>query len=119
VGRELTGRRNRGAGFLRTGVRRRVRSGRFGWFWSVWFETSWPGGGVGRLVHASSLVRPPDGRCAQPIDAGTLPRQAAPNLGRRHTAGRRRGLGWNRPDRNVASVKGVAVAIQADAIVKQ
>jgi hypothetical protein len=89
VGRELAGRRNRGAGFLRTGVRRRVRSGRFGWFWSVWFETSWPGGGVGRLVHASSLVRPPDGRCAQPIDAGTLPRQAAPNLGRRHTAGRR------------------------------
>ena len=89
VGRELTGRRNRGAGFLRTGVRRRVRSGRFGWFWSVWFETSWPGGGVGRLVHASSLVRPPDGRCAQPIDAGTLPRQAAPNLGRRRTAGRR------------------------------
>jgi hypothetical protein len=88
VGRELAGRRNR-AGFLRTGVRRRVRSGRFGWFWSVWFETSWPGGGVGRLVHASSLVRPPDGRCAQPIDAGTLPRQAAPNLGRRHTAGRR------------------------------
>jgi hypothetical protein len=89
VGRELAGRRNRGAGFLRTGVRRRVRSGRFGWFWSVWFETSWPGGGIGRLVHASSLVRPPDGRCAQPIDAGTLPRQAAPNLGRRRTAGRR------------------------------
>jgi hypothetical protein len=78
VGRELAGRRNRGAGFLRTGVRRRVRSGRFGRFWSVWFETSWPGGGVGRLVHASSLVRPPDGRCAQPIDAGTLPRQPAP-----------------------------------------
>jgi hypothetical protein len=78
VGRELAGRRNRGAGFLRTGVRRRVRSGRFGRFCSVWFGTSWPGDGIGRLVHASSLVRPPDGRCAQPIDAGTLLRQAAP-----------------------------------------
>jgi hypothetical protein len=109
VRRELAGRRDRGAGvlragflragflragFLRTGVRcaglrRCVRSGWFGRFWPVWFETPWPGGGVGRLVHASSLVRPPDGRWAQPIEAETLPRQAVPDLRRRHTAGRR------------------------------
>jgi hypothetical protein len=59
----------------RVGVRWRVRAGRLGRFRAIGFEAPWPGGGVGRSVHASSLVRPPDGRRAQPIGAGALPRQ--------------------------------------------
>src|SRR4029450_10211018 len=42
--------------------------------------------------------------------------KAVHNLGGSHTASSRGGLGWNRPARSLASVKGVAVAIQADAI---
>lgn len=72
------GRRRGGVGRLRAAVRGWVRPGWCGRFRAVWFETPRPGGGVGRLVHASSLVRPPDGRLAQPIEAGTLPRQAVP-----------------------------------------
>ena len=55
-------------------VRRHLTRG-FGGFRAIWLETPGPVGGVGRLVHASSLVRPPDGRRAQPIGAGVLPRQ--------------------------------------------
>jgi hypothetical protein len=51
-----------------------IRPGRFGGLRAVWCETPGPGDGVGRSVHASSLVRPPDGHRAQPIGAGGLPR---------------------------------------------
>jgi hypothetical protein len=55
----------------RTGLRG-VWPGRFG---GLGWETPGPVGGVGRSVHASSLVRPPDGHRGQPIGAGGLPRQ--------------------------------------------
>jgi hypothetical protein len=51
-----------------------VRPRGFGRFWGIWVELPWPVRGVGRSVHGCSLVRPPDGRRAQPIEAGWLPR---------------------------------------------
>ena len=65
----------RGVGRGRVGVRWRGRPGRLGWFRAIGFEAPWPGGGVGRSVHASSLVRPP-GRASGPAyRGGALPRQ--------------------------------------------
>ena len=51
-----------------------VRPRGFGRFRGIWVELPWPVRGVGRSVHGCSLVRPPDGRRAQPIEAGWLPR---------------------------------------------
>ena len=50
-----------------------------------------PGRGVGSVVWSTQAPScgPPDGRWAQPIEAGTLPRQAGPDLRRRRTASRR------------------------------
>jgi hypothetical protein len=57
------------------GVLRGIRPGRIGRFWTIWLEAPGAGGGVGRSVHACSLVWPPGGRRAQPIGAGALPRR--------------------------------------------
>jgi hypothetical protein len=83
------GRRRGGVGCLRIEVRRRVRPGWCGRFGAVWFETPWPGGGVGRLVHASSLVRPPGRAFGPAYRGGDASATGCPNLGRPHTAGRR------------------------------
>ena len=56
----------------RTG-RRRVRPGGFG---GLWWEMPGPVGGVGRSVHASSLVRPP-GRASGPAYRGRRPSATA------------------------------------------
>jgi hypothetical protein len=84
----------RGAGFLRTGVRcagprRCVRSGWFSRFWPVWFETPWPGGGIGRLVHASSLVRPPGRALGPAYRGGDASATGWPRPATRRTASRR------------------------------
>jgi hypothetical protein len=57
------------------GVLRRVRPGGIGRFWAIRSEAARTGGGIGRSVHACSLVWPPGGRRAQPIGAGALPRR--------------------------------------------
>jgi len=94
-----------------------VRPRGFSRFRGIWVELPWPVRGVGRSVHGCSLVRPP-GRASSPAYRGGLASatRLVHSLGGCHTADRLRGLGWNRPDRSLASVKGVAVAIQADAI---
>ena len=52
-----------------------VRPRGIGRFWLIWLEAPGAGGGVGRSVHACSLVWPPSGRRAQPIGAEALPRR--------------------------------------------
>jgi hypothetical protein len=53
----------------------RVRPGGIGSLWPIWLEAPLAGGEVGRSVHACSLVWPPGGRRAQPIEAEALPRR--------------------------------------------
>jgi hypothetical protein len=71
------GRRGRGGTTVLAGpsISLRVRSWRIGRFWLIWLEAPGAGGGIGRSVHACSLVWPPDGRRAQPIGARALPRR--------------------------------------------
>ena len=71
------------------GVRWWVRPGRLGRFRAVPFEAPWPGGGVGRSVHACSLVRPP-GRASSPAyRGGGASATAVHDLGGSHTANSR------------------------------
>src|SRR5512132_1745718 len=75
------------------------------------------GGGGGRSFCPRVLPRVAPERASCPAyRGGGASAKAVHNLRGSHTAGSRGGLGWKRPDRSLASFKGVAVAIQADAI---
>jgi hypothetical protein len=83
----------------------RIRLGGIGSFWSIWLEAPGAGGGIGRSVHACSLVWPPGRASCPAYRGGGASAKAVHNLGRPHTASSGGGLGWKRPDRSRAASK--------------